>query len=164
MHEIHLTCTFQSYQSVDDLPAIDRALLKEASDAAGNAYAPYSQFHVGAALRLKSGKIVKGNNQENVAYPSGLCAERVALFYASATWPDDPVEALAITAQTNNFEITEPVTPCGSCRQVMAETEKKQDKKIRIIMKGEKDKVYVTESAACLLPLMFKADELKKQP
>lgn len=163
MQEIRLTCTFQSFDSEYDLPAADRELLNEALRATGKAYAPYSQFHVGAALRLKSGKIVKGNNQENVAYPSGLCAERVALFFASANWPDDHVEALAITAKTNNFEITDPVTPCGSCRQVMAETEKKQGKKIRIIMKGEKDKVYVTESAACLLPLMFKADELKKR-
>lgn len=162
MQEFTLSCTFQSYDSPADLPAADRELLNEAIRAAENAYAPYSQFHVGAALRLKNGKIILGNNQENVAYPSGLCAERVALFYASATHPGEPVEALAITAKTSNFHIQEPVTPCGSCRQVMAETEKKQGRNMHIIMKGENEKVYVTESAACLLPLMFKADELKK--
>ncbi len=162
MKDFTLTCTFTSYNSADQLPQADLELLKEATIASGNAYAPYSKFRVGAALRLAGGKIIRGNNQENVAYPSGLCAERVALFYASASHPGEVVEAIAITAATDEFVINHPVTPCGSCRQVMAETEKKQNTGIRVIMKGENGKVYVTENARCLLPLMFEADELKK--
>jgi len=162
MEEFKLTCTFQSFDSVEELSTSDQELIDEAAKAAENAYAPYSKFQVGSALRLKNGKIITGNNQENVAYPSGLCAERVALFYASAMYPLEIVESLAITAKTENFEITDPVTPCGSCRQVIAEKEKNQENNIRIIMKGENGKVYLTESASCLLPLMFKADKLKK--
>ncbi len=162
MKDFTLNCTFQSYDSEDELPEADRKLLQEAELAAKNAYAPYSQFNVGAALRMKSGRIIRGNNQENVAYPSGLCAERVALFYASAEYPGEVIEALAVTANTDKFEITEPVTPCGSCRQVMAESEKKQGENIRVIMYANNGKVIVTESAKTLLPLMFKADELKK--
>lgn len=162
MKEFALTCTFTSYDSTDELPPADLELLNEAIKASDDAYAPYSKFRVGAALRLKSGKIIRGNNQENIAYPSGLCAERVALFYASASHPNERVEAIAITAATEEFKINDPVTPCGSCRQVMAESEKKQNANIRVIMKGEQGKVYVCESAKHLLPLMFKADNLIK--
>lgn len=162
MKEFTLTCTFTSYKSADELPAADLELMNEATKASNDAYAPYSKFRVGAALRLGNGKIICGNNQENVAYPSGLCAERVALFYASATYPNEIVESIAVTAQTDEFKISDPVTPCGSCRQVLAESEKKQNTNIRIIMKGAEGEVYVTESAQCLLPLMFRADKLKK--
>jgi len=162
MQELSFTCSFLTYDSPDELPEQDKKLLEEALKAAEKAYAPYSEFRVGAALRTESGRIIPGNNQENVAYPSGLCAERVALFYASATYPGEKIEAIAVTALTDNFIIKDPVTPCGSCRQVMAESEKKQQKNIRVIMKGESNQIFVTESAKCLLPLMFKADELKK--
>ncbi|MCF8365456.1 MAG: cytidine deaminase [Bacteroidales bacterium] len=162
MKEFTLTCTFTSYKSADELPDADLELMNEATKASNDAYAPYSKFRVGAALRLGNGKIICGNNQENVAYPSGLCAERVALFYASATYPNEIVESIAVTAQTDEFKISDPVTPCGSCRQVLAESEKKQNTNIRIIMKGAEGEVYVTESAQCLLPLMFRADKLKK--
>lgn len=162
MKEFTLSCTFSSFESADELPSADLELLNEATRAASDAYAPYSKFHVGAALRLENGKIIRGNNQENVAYPSGLCAERVALFYASANYPNQKVESIAVTASTNEFEIKDPVSPCGSCRQVMAETEKKQNNSIRVIMKGENGKVYISENVKNLLPLMFKADQLKK--
>jgi cytidine deaminase len=161
MEKIKLVSTYTSFESIDDLPASDKELLLEAEKATKNAYAPYSGFRVGAALRLADNSIIKGNNQENVAYPSGLCAERVALFYASANFPDMPVVAIAITATTDKFEIKETISPCGSCRQVMAETEKNQNQKLRVILKGENGKVYIIESAKDLLPLMFKADELK---
>lgn len=162
MKELKITSIFQSYDTEDDLSAQDRELLSEARKATANAYAPYSHFRVGAALRLAGGKIIHGNNQENVAYPSGLCAERVALFFASAQYPDEIVEAIAVTATPANFELTEPVTPCGSCRQVMAESEKKQAQNIRVIMDGPDGRIWITESVKNLLPLMFKADELKK--
>ncbi len=161
MEDIKIVCTVVSYTSENDLPVADQELLLEAQKSSKNAYAPYSGFLVGAALRMADGTILKGNNQENVAYPSGLCAERVALFYASANFPDLPIETIAITAVTGKFEIKEPISPCGSCRQVMAEIEKNQEQNMRVILKGEKGKVYVIESAKYLLPLMFRADELK---
>ena len=162
MKELQLTSTVISYNSSEELPADDRALLQLATEASKKAYAPYSQFNVGAALRLASGQIILGNNQENVAYPSGLCAERVALFYASANFPDDPVESIAITANTQKFKINSAVTPCGSCRQVMAEAEKKQKQNIRVIMLGSDDTILVTETCSQLLPLMFEANGLMK--
>ncbi len=161
MKELQITCTIVSYNGEEELPASDRALLQAAKRAATKAYAPYSQFKVGAALRLADGQIITGNNQENVAYPSGLCAERVALFYASANYPDVPVEAIAITANTQAFKLTSAVTPCGSCRQVMAETEKKQKNNIRVIMPGD-NTILVAETCRQLLPLMFEANGLMK--
>src|SRR5882757_79344 len=127
-HEIKIA--FKEYASVKELDTTDQDLCAEAVKAMKNSHSPYSKFRVGAALRLKSGKIILGSNQENVAYPSGLCAERVALFCWGANHPDDPIEAMAITAQTDEFLLTRPVTSCGSCLQVLAEYEKKQDKPI----------------------------------
>ncbi len=150
------------FPSKEALPAADRELLTRAIESAGHAYAPYSRFFVGAALRLKNGQIVTGNNQENVAYPSGLCAERVALFHASSNYPGEPVESIAISANAHDFDITSPVTPCGSCRQVIAETENRQQQTIRIIMMGEVGKIYVASGVVNLLPFMFQADQLKK--
>lgn len=162
MKELKISCTFQSVDSEKELSQKDIELLTESRKAAANAYAPYSHFKVGAALRLANGKIIHGNNQENVAYPSGLCAERVALFYASAAYPDEKIEAIAVTANPVNFQLTEPVTPCGSCRQVMAESEKKQADDIRVLMDGPDGSVWISENVKSLLPLMFQADELKK--
>src|SRR5882757_2880762 len=125
-HEIKIS--FKEYDSLKELEKPDQDLCAEAVKAMENSHSPYSKFRVGAALRLKSGKIIYGSNQENVAYPSGLCAERVALFYWGANHPDDPIEAMAITARTDEFLLTKPVTSCGSCLQVLAEVEKKQDK------------------------------------
>ena len=153
---------FEEYSSRDELTNSDSELLEHAIQAVENAYAPYSQFRVGAALRLSNGKIIKGNNQENVAYPSGLCAERVAFFHASSNYPDVAIEAIAITAKAQNFEISEPVTPCGSCRQVMSETETRQQENIRVIMMGQNGKIFTIKSVGNLLPLMFKAEGLKK--
>jgi cytidine deaminase len=117
---------------------------------------------VGAAVLLDNGKIFTGNNQENVAYPSGICAERVALFYASSQYPDIPVKAIAISARARGFKINSPVTPCGSCRQVMAETENRFQQKMKLIMRGENGKINVVDGIKNLLPLMFRAEELKK--
>jgi cytidine deaminase len=142
------------YQSIDELPENDRLLLIEARRITAKAYAPYSGFHVGAAVLLGNGKVFTGNNQENSAYPSGLCAERVALFYANANYPDSEVKAIAVSAAKNGVLVNEPVKPCGSCRQALAETEVRFESPIRIILDGQVS-ILVLESVECLLPLSF---------
>ena len=133
----------------------DARLLLQAHEATKNSYAPYSKFHVGAAVRLANGAIVKGNNIENAAYPNGLCAERVALFAAQAQYPGVPVEAIAITAYSETNEVTEPVAPCGACRQVMVETEQRSDIPMRIICQGNTGKVFVFDGVETLMPFIF---------
>lgn len=155
--------TITEYEKESELEPKDLELLTRAGEAVVNAYAPYSGYHVGAAVRLENGVIILGNNQENVAYPDGMCAERVALFYASSQYPDVPVEAVAITARAGEFIIDMPVTPCGSCRQVMAEWENRFNKGIRLILKGETGRIIIINGVDNLLPLMFKAEELKKR-
>ncbi|GAB6010863.1 cytidine deaminase [Viscerimonas tarda] len=145
--------------SLDECDALQKELIESARNATQTAYAPYSGYHVGAAVLLENGEIVNGSNQENAAYPSGLCAERTALFYANAHYPDSPVVAVAIAA-FNKGEYTEDVcTPCGSCRQVFAEIEARYGKAIRIIMCG-KNKIYEVESIKDLLPLSFGKDAI----
>lgn len=163
MKELKIQVRIDEYDSIDELSESDQLLLSASEKSLNSAYAPYSNFRVGAAVLLDNGMIIQGSNQENAAYPSGLCAERVALFYASSQYPGSLVRAIAISAKADHFEITEPVTPCGSCRQVIAEYEKKNHHPIRIIMKGEKGKILVTEGIINLLPLMFKEEKLKIQ-
>lgn len=139
----------------------DAQLLAAAENASRNAYAPYSQFFVGAALRLEKGDIVLGTNQENVAFPSGLCAERVALFSASTNYPNEVVETMAITVNTTKSKLTEPLSPCGNCRQVIMEYQNKQKRPIRLILGGQEDVVWIFEDASVLLPFGFEADYLK---
>ena len=153
----------EQYNSSDELTAKEKNLLHEAKVAVKNSYAPYSEFHVGAAVLLENGEIIHGNNQENTAYPSGLCAERVALFYAKSKYPDVAVKAIAITAKADHFVIKEPIAPCGACRQVIAETEHRQANKIRVIMQGQNGPVVATEGIDNLLPMVFKEDGLKKK-
>lgn len=162
MKELKIKVHIEEYDSADELNDSDSKLLAASEKSLNSAYAPYSNYRVGAAVLLDNGKIILGSNQENVAYPSGLCAERVALFYASSQYPGSQVRAISISAKADHFEITEPVTPCGSCRQVIAEYEKKNSHPIRIIMKGEKGKILVTDGISNLLPLMFKEEKLKK--
>ncbi|MCF8277432.1 MAG: cytidine deaminase [Flavobacteriales bacterium] len=147
--------------SRSELAIPDLQLLEKAEDVSKNAYAPYSQFFVGAALRLDNGTIVLGTNQENVAYPSGLCAERVALFSASTNHPNIPVAAMAITVNTAKSVITVPLSPCGNCRQVIMEYQHKQNQPIRLILGGQGDTVWIFEDSAALLPFGFEADYLK---
>src|SRR6202000_1402336 len=134
MTEQEIKINFKTYNSINELPDAGHALCLEAVKAQEGSHSPYSKFRVGAALRLQSGKIIYGSNQENVAYPSGLCAERVALFTWGANHADDPIESMAVTASTEEFELTQPVTSCGSCLQVLAEYEKKQNQSIEIIL------------------------------
>lgn len=161
MKNINLEIAFIEYDSPGDLSISDRKLLEHAINAINSAYAPYSKYKVGAAVELENGKIVTGSNQENVAFPSGLCAERVAVFAAASQYPDITIKTIAITSKAEEFPVNTPVTPCGGCRQVIAEYENNQKKKIRMILRGESGKVYLIEGMNNLLPLMFKADQLK---
>ena len=158
-----LEIKIEEYRNSEELPAEFEELLKNAEDATENSYAPYSEFHVGASVLLENGVVIKGSNQENSAYPSGLCAERVALFYAKSKFPDVAVKAIAITAKSEHFIVNKPITPCGSCRQVIAETESRQNSKIKVIMAGQQSKIMVVEGIESLLPLVFQEDSLKKK-
>src|ERR1700760_3781518 len=148
-HEIKIA--FEEYHAFKELNTADQNLCLEAVKAMDNSHSPYSKFKVGAALRLESGKIIHGSNQENVAYPSGLCAERVALFHWGANHPDDPIEAIAITASTADFVLSKPIAPCGSCLQVLAEYEKKQNKPIEIILFCGNGPIWVMNGAESFL-------------
>ncbi|CAN5482357.1 cytidine deaminase [soil metagenome] len=161
MRQIKLDSTFEEYTSFSELPEADQQLIREAKIAAHDAYAPYSHFHVGAAVILENGIIVKGSNQENAAYPSGLCAERVALFAAGAQHPGVKISSIAISAYPEGSGKTSvPVSPCGDCRQVMAEYEHRYAHKIRLIMEAGDGKFIVTHSVKELLPFLFSADSM----
>lgn len=162
MKQLSLRIDYTEYDSMDTLNKADHELLDSATKACSSAYAPYSGFSVGAAVRLANGKVIIGNNQENSAYPSGLCAERVALFSASANYPGIPVEAIALTATTGRFVMNGPVTPCGACRQVLAEYENLYGSKIKIIMSSTSGQVRILEGSDSLLPFLFHANQLKK--
>jgi cytidine deaminase len=149
----------ESYTNQTEIPNSDQKLIDAAKQACDKAYAPYSQFKVGAAVLLDDGTIITGTNQENAAYPSGLCAERTALFYANSQYPNNAVVALAIVAK-NKGEYTQiPVGPCGACRQVILETENRFNKNIRIIMNGKKE-TQIVKNAKSLLPVSFSDKDL----
>jgi len=152
---------FEDYQSIDELQPADKALCLEAVKALATSHSPYSKFRVGVAMRLQSGKILYASNQENVAYPSGLCAERVALFHWGANHSDDPIQSIAITAHTDNFELIKPVTPCGACLQVLAEYENMQDKAIDVMLYCQKGQVWKTNGIQSFLPFLFFEDRLQ---
>lgn len=162
MKERKITISFYEYAEGEELPEGDSFLIEQATTALKTSYAPYSQFSVGAAVMLEDGEIICGSNQENTAYPSGLCAERVAIFTAKAKYPDKLIKAIAVTAHTDNFEVNSPITPCGACRQVIAETEKRQNSKIKILMKGHTGPVLSADGIESLLPLVFHEEKLKK--
>lgn len=162
MKKKDITISYSEYESIEELSNDDHLLLVRSQKAVESAYAPYSTYHVGAAVLLENGEIITGSNQENAAYPSGLCAERVALFYASSQYPDVPVKSIAISARAREFKINSPVTPCGSCRQVMAETENRFGNSLRLIMRGGNGNIIIIDGVKNILPLMFQANELKK--
>lgn len=138
----------------------DQQLLQAAIDATNRSYAPYSHFSVGAAAQLKNGTIVTGSNQENAAYPSGICAERTTLFYANSQYPNEPIHTLAIAARNERGELLdEPIPPCGACRQVMLETQTRFNSPIRILLYGNKG-VYEIQNVGDLLPLSFTASAM----
>ncbi|MDB5007946.1 MAG: cdd [Mucilaginibacter sp.] len=153
---------FKEYTTLKELNTPAYNLCLEAVKALKNSHSPYSKFRVGAALRLKSGKIIHGSNQENVAYPSGLCAERVALFYWGANHPEDPIEAMAVTAATDEFELLQPVVSCGACLQVMAEYEKKQNKQIEYLLFCQNGPIWIIKGIESFLPFLFFENRLLK--
>jgi cytidine deaminase len=145
---------------IAELSKEDRELVVAARHATAGSYAPYSEFRVGAAVRLKNNMIVTGANQENAAFPSGLCAERTALFAANAQYPNQPVVALAIAARRNRKYVARPIPPCGACRQVISGVEERFGQPIRILLYGN-DGVVISEGISPLLPLRFVDDDLK---
>jgi len=149
----NITISYDVFDRLEDLSPEDKKLLEAATKAAKSAYAPYSKFHVGAAVLIENGDIVVGNNQENLAYPSGLCAERVAVFSASALHPDQKMKAIAITAFSEDFVTDRPIPPCGACRQVLIEYEIRGNQNMRCILRGSTGQIYVFRSMADLLPL-----------
>ncbi|RBN48925.1 cytidine deaminase [Flavobacterium psychrolimnae] len=155
MKEITITTQFKVFESIEELPNDIQDLMTQAVEVRKNAYAPYSKFRVGVAIFLDNGKIVIGSNQENAAYPSGLCAERVAIFYAGAVYPEAKILKMAITAASDTNQTTAPIPPCGSCRQSIAEYEIKQETPIEIYFMGEIGAIYKSESLKNLLPFMF---------
>lgn len=138
-----------------ELSFADQQLVREAEQVMSSAYAPYSKFSVGASVLLSNGEIITGSNQENIAYPSGLCAERVALFYAGSNFPKEKVETLCVVAKGDLVDVKTILSPCGGCRQVMVETESRQGKKYRVIMVSQDGTVIIFNSATELLPLAF---------
>lgn len=155
MRSITITSTLQVYDSIGELPAEVQDLMRHAVEAREKAYAPYSKFQVGAALLLDNSEIITGSNQENASYPSGLCAERTAIFYAGAKYPQAKINVIAISAKSLNYVVETPIPPCGACRQSIAEYEVKQKSPVEIYFMGEKGEIVKSNSLAELLPLVF---------
>ena len=158
MKEYNLTTKMRSYKW-DELTDEQRAIIEVAKEQTKHSYCPYSHFHVGAAAKLSNGVVIRGCNQENAAYPSGLCAERSALFAAGAQYPDQEVVQLAIACFTGGHFTKEPGSPCGACRQVMTETEHRYGGKMEVLLYGDEE-TFVFDSAADLLPLIFVSESL----
>ena len=155
MESINVNSIFTSFQSSDQLSTEDQKLLNKAIDARDRAYAPYSGFSVGAAVLLDNGTIITGNNQENAAYPSGMCAERVAVWSALSQFPGVKLNKVFISARSENKLVDRPVSPCGSCRQTLAEYETKQNQSIEVFFTGETGVILKAGSIRALLPFMF---------
>lgn len=160
MKEQKISITITVFQSIEDLPLNYRALMDSAVNTRKNAYAPYSNFYVGAAVLLANGEIVTGSNQENASYPSGLCAERVAVFQASSQFPGEQILCIAISATSRNYVVSRPVAPCGNCRQSIAEYENKQGTPITLLFMGETGEIIQCQSLADILPLAFNSSFL----
>ncbi|MCK5465352.1 MAG: cytidine deaminase [Bacteroidales bacterium] len=159
---VEIRINIEEYKSPDELSDEEQQLIERAIQTARDAYAPYSEFHVGASLLLDNGTFVIGNNQENAAYPDGLCAERVAMFAANAMHPGSPVKMMAVAAVYEDKLLDQPVYPCGSCRQALLESENRFNQPIRILMYGKKG-IHVVNSVKNLLPLSFDSSFLKSK-
>jgi cytidine deaminase len=155
--KLQIISSFMVYDHEKELNKDEQLLNLKAKEASKKAYAPYSNFHVGAAILLSNNEIVSGNNQENSAYPSGLCAERVAVFYAGSLHPDCEIKCISIYCDTDR-----PISPCGACRQALIEYEQKQKNKIKVILCSKENKVITSESISAFLPLQFDSSFLKK--
>uniref|UniRef100_UPI00404778F6 cytidine deaminase n=1 Tax=Mariniflexile sp. TaxID=1979402 RepID=UPI00404778F6 len=155
MKELKIESTLFIFDTIEELPNDVMSLMKKAFEARDKAYAPYSNFHVGAAILLENGEIITGNNQENASYPSGLCAERTAIYYAGSQYPEVKIVKMAISATSKNKPTSTPIPPCGACRQAIAEYEIKQKTPIEIYFMGESGHVAKSNSLTNLLPLVF---------
>lgn len=155
MNKVTITTNFDVFETIQELPTDIQNLMHEAVAIRKTAYAPYSHFKVGTAILLDNGEIIVGSNQENAAYPSGLCAERVAVFYAGAKYPEAKILKMAISAASDNTTTRAPIPPCGACRQSLAEYETKQNTPIEIYFMGEIGSIYKSDSLKNLLPLLF---------
>lgn len=153
---------YQEFENSQDLSDIQADLLDHARKHLSNSYSPYSNFKVSVSLLLEDGRILNGTNQENMAYPSGLCAERVAFFNAGSNFKGIKIKKVAITATTDSIDLNHPITPCGSCRQVMLEYEVNQKDNIEVILQGESGKTFVLEKIRDLVPLHFNEQHLKE--
>lgn len=160
MKELNINTSFTVFESIDELDKNTKNLMNKAIKARKTAYAPYSNFSVGVALLLDNNEVIIGTNQENAAYPSGLCAERVAIFYAGSQFPNAKIQRLCITASPIDRDSDIPIPPCGGCRQAIAEYEFKQNASIEIYFMGAKGEVYKSDSLQNLLPLMFDKNHL----
>ncbi|RDY60636.1 cytidine deaminase [Flagellimonas nanhaiensis] len=160
MKKTQISFELSIFETPEELSQNDQKLLSEAETARDNAYSPYSNFQVGAAVLLENGEIVHGNNQENASYPSGLCAERVAVFYAGAKFPGVPIKAIAISASSKKDVTKTPAAPCGNCRQAIIEYEQKQKSPIPILFRGKVGPIYKCASMADILPLAFSSSFL----
>ena len=160
MKEINTGTSAFIFQDIDELSTVDKNLMEAAIQAAKNAYAPYSGFSVGAALLMDDNSIIIGNNQENAAYPSGMCAERVAIWKAGSSYPNKKVKKIAITAVSSNKQLDKPVGPCGACRQTLLEYEVNQKEDMEILFMGEIGNVVKANSIASLLPFSFDSSYL----
>jgi len=160
MKEQKFEFSFEVYNDIEELMEDDRLLLSEARNVTKKAYAPYSNFFVGAAAKLSNGKMVTGTNQENASFPVGICAERVLLGSASSLYPDTSIETMAISYQSQTIRSDHPISPCGMCRQALQEYEGRMQRPIRLILGGMHGKIYIIKSVSQLLPLAFTNDEL----
>ena len=160
MKQINITSSATVYSNLGELSTEDQMLMNKAIEARGNAYAPYSKFHVGAALLLDNGEIVLGNNQENAAYPSGMCAERVAIWQAGSLFPGVKIKKLAISASSKITKVDKPIGPCGACRQTLSEYEINQKEPFPVIFMGEVGEIVKTPSLLSLLPFSFDSSYL----
>lgn len=155
MKEIKMESTFEVYDSVEELEPSAQALLQKAAEARKKAYAPYSEFLVGATLELENGELISGNNQENASYPSGLCAERTAVYYAGAEFPNQKIIRMAIVAGSTISPTTKPIPPCGACRQALSEYEVKQKSPMELYFMGTSGQIAVSKSVENILPWIF---------
>lgn len=155
MKEVIINTTFLVFETKNNLSQEIKSLMEQAITIRKSAYAPYSKFRVGCAILLDNGKVILGSNQENAAYPSGLCAERVAIFQAGTLYPNATILKMAISATSDEKPVLEPIPPCGSCRQSIAEYEIRQESPIEIFFMGEDGPVYQSDSLRNLLPFMF---------
>jgi cytidine deaminase len=160
MNKLNFSIDYEAYESLHELDETDQKLCNNAEKALSTSYSPYSNFAVATAVRLEDGTVVTGSNQENLAYPSGLCAERVALFALGARYPDAVIESMAITAHTDKFKIVHPVTCCGACLQVMSEFERKQNREIEVLFYCIGGKILKVKGIKSLLPFVFVEDRL----